>query len=102
MATPIKRKTAVERRDEILSVTLQLSLEVGYTNVTRERISAVIGITKQAVQHHIDSMAELRQDVMRVALLRECLPVIAQGMANRDPIALMAPPELLERARAAL
>jgi AcrR family transcriptional regulator len=97
-----KRKPANERREEVLSVALQLAVEVGYTRITRERISSVIGITKQAIQHHIGTVAELRRDVMQEAIARECLPVIAQGMALRDPLTLSAPAELLGRARAAL
>jgi hypothetical protein len=99
---PPKRKTATDRRIEILAVALEQSLIVGYQQITRERVSFIVGITKQAVQYHIGSMAELRQDVMHEAIRRECLPVIAQGMAAKDSIALGAPTELLERARAAL
>ena len=97
-----KRKPANERREEVLNVALQLAIEVGYTQVTRERISSVIGITKQAIQHHIGSMDELRTDMMREAIARECLPVIAQGMALRDPLVHSASSDLLGRARQAL
>jgi AcrR family transcriptional regulator len=97
-----KRKLAKDRRDEIMSVALALSVTHGYTRVTREAVAVLVNVTPQAIQHHIGTMAALRRDLMRRAIECECLPVIAQGMANRDEHALKAPAELLARARAAL
>jgi len=97
-----KRKLAKDRRDEIVSVALALAVTHGYARVTREAVATRVNVTPQAIQHHIGTMAALRRDLMRRAIECECLPVIAQGMANRDEHALKAPPELQARARAAL
>ena len=97
-----KRKLATDRRDEVLTVALQLATDVGYKQVTRKLISNRIGITEQAIQHHIGTMEKLRRDIMRAAIRTECLPVIAQGMASRDPHAMKADDALKAKARAAL
>lgn len=97
-----KRKLANDRLDEILTVALALAEQIGYAKVTRDAIAERVSLTPQAIQHHIGTMAALRRDLMRRAVAVECLPVIAQGMANKDPHALKAPAELLDRARAAL
>tara|TARA_R100000541_G_scaffold8848_2_gene16460 strand:+ start:1680 stop:1979 length:300 start_codon:yes stop_codon:yes gene_type:complete len=94
-----KRKLAKDRHDEVLDVALSLSVSVGYLRVTRDAIAKQVGLTPQAIQHHIGTMAKLRRAIMRKALADECLPVIAQGLANRDEHALKAPADLIERAR---
>jgi len=97
-----KRKLATDRREEVLAVALALSIEGCYRNVTRRGIADRIGITPQAIQHHIGTMAVLRRDIVRAAIRVECLPVIAQAMAYKDPHVMKAPKDLLARARGSL
>ncbi len=97
-----KRKLASDRRDEVLEVALALSIEGCYRNVTRQDIAERIGITPQAIQHHIGTMADLRRDIVRAAVRTVCLPVIAQAMAYKDPHVMKAPAELLAQARGSL
>lgn len=97
-----KRKLAADRREEILAAALQLAAEGCYKTVSRQDIAERVGLTAQAIQHHIGTMDTLRRDIMRAAIRTECLQVIAQGMVYKDPHALKAPAELLERARGSL
>ncbi len=97
-----KRKLAKDRREEVITTAVQLSIMHGYTRVTRGMIAAAVCLTPQAIQHHIGTMENLRRDVMRRAIADKCLAVLAQGMANRDKHALKAPDELKALARAAL
>ena len=97
-----KRKLAKDRRDEVMAAAVGLSVTHGYTKVTREMIAKAVGITPQAIQYHIGTMAALRRDVMRKAIADRHLSIIAQGMANKDKVALKAPAELQDKARAAL
>jgi hypothetical protein len=43
-------------------------------------------------------MSALRREIMREAVRVECLAVVAQGLAVRDPHAMAAPAELRQRA----
>jgi len=100
--TNMKRKLAKDRRDEVMGAALQLSIMHGYTKVTRDMVAKAVGLTPQAIQHHIGTMENLRRDVMRKAVQDECLAVIAQGMANKDKHAMRADDGLKAQARAAL
>jgi hypothetical protein len=50
----------------------------------------------------LGTMREFRRKLMRYAVRVQCLPVIAQGLAARDPHAQKAAPELKQKALAAL
>lgn len=86
------------RAAQILAAALRLAEWFGYTNVTRDQVAARIGVAPSLIPHYMGTMASLRRKIMREAVRLECLPVIAQGLAVRDPHALAAPPELRQRA----
>lgn len=93
---------ARERTAQILAAALKLSVKSGYTNVTREAIAEAAKVAPGLVSHHMGTMPVLRRDIMREAVRTECLRVIAQGLAARDPHAYKASPELQARALASL
>lgn len=97
-----KRKLAKDRREEIVQAALSWAQAIGYQNVTRENIAKSVGLTPQAIQHHIGTMAKLRRDIMRRAIATDNLHVLAQGMANKDKDAMKATDEQKALARAAL
>ncbi len=86
------------RAAQILAAAVEAARDHGYTRLTREQVAARIGISASLVPHYIGSAADLRRKVMREAVRVECLAVIAQGLAVRDPHALRAPEELRQRA----
>lgn len=86
------------RAAQILAAALDVAKVHGYTRMTREQVATRIGIAPSLVPHYMGTMAAFRRRVMREAVRLECLPVIAQGLAVRDPHALAAPPELRQRA----
>lgn len=88
--------------DEILAVALKLAQQAGYKGVTRERVAAAAGISPALVSVRLGTMIEFRRKLMRFAIRRACLPVIAQGLAARDPHARRAPDELKQLALATL
>lgn len=96
------RKKPADRREEILNTALALAVLIGYTKVSRDKIAADIGLTGQAVQYHIGTMAKLRRDLMRHAIRKENLAVLGQGLAARDPHAAKAPEALRRQALEAL
>ena len=91
------RKSPADRREQILDAALDLAGRIGYTKVSRDKIAEKIGLTGQAVQYHIGTMAKLRRDLMRHAIRKEDLAVLGQGLAARDTHAAKAP-EALRRA----
>ena len=86
------------RAAQILAAAVQLAAQHGYTRLTREQVAARIGVAPSLVPHYMGTMAQLRRRIMREAVRVECLPVIAQGLAARDPHAMAAPADLRQRA----
>lgn len=86
------------RAAQILAAAVEVARDHGYTRLTREQVAARIGIAPSLVPYHMGTMKAFRRTVMREAVRLECLPVIAQGLAVRDPHAMAAPPELRSRA----
>ena len=96
------RLTAPIRRDQIVEVALALAARPGCTwqSVTRDQIGRECCITGQAVMHHFNTMAQLRRSIMRAAVQRENLAVVAQGLVAGDPQARKAGVGLRRRAMA--
>ena len=67
------RKSAEERRDEIIAVTLQLASEVGPEGITTEAIAKRVGVTQAAIFRHFPRKHDIWAAV--VAWLRERVTV---------------------------
>lgn len=96
------RMTPRERREDVLSAALRLAVMHGYTHITRDDIAMAAGCSPALVSQTLGTMRCLRRALVRAAVAREVLPVIAQGLALRDPHALRAPEELRVRAAGSL
>lgn len=93
-----KRLKPADRKAAILENALELAIAGNYQRVTRDQIAAAGGHGSPLVQHYFGTMLKLRRAVMRAAIQRKCLPVIAQGIMAKDRYALKAPVELREAA----
>lgn len=91
---------AKQRISNILTAGLELAKEHGYQNVTREAIAEKAGMSTGLVSTRMGTMKELKRKLMREAIRVECLPVIAQGLAMRDPHARKCPEPLQKKALA--
>lgn len=95
---PQKKLDAKARQTQILTSALALATKSGYSGLMRTEIAAHAGVAPSLISYHFSTMPDLLRAVMREAVRTECLPVIAQGVAARNPHALKAPSELRERA----
>lgn len=73
---------ATERQAEILTAALKLAVKIGYTKVTREAVGKAAGIDASLVSYHFGAMPQFKRRLLREAIERECLPVIAQAAAQ--------------------
>jgi len=85
------------RKEQMLAAALELSELLGYAKVTREDIARKIECAPALIPYHFGTMTNLRRDIMRAAIRKPSLPVIAQGLAANDPHARKAP-DALKRA----
>lgn len=92
------RLEARERIAQILAAALIVATRDGYNRMTRLDVAEQAQIPPTLIPYHLGTMPDLRRKVMREAVRVECLPVIAQGLAARDPHALKASEDLRQRA----
>lgn len=98
----MKRLDPKVREEQILAAALNVAKIKGYTNVTREDASHEAGVSPALISVRLGTMITFRRKLMRYAVRTECLAVIAQGLAARDPHAQKASPELKQKALATL
>lgn len=66
--------------------------------MTRECIAIAAGVSPALVSLRLGTMEALRRSVMRAAVKREVVPVVAEGLAAGDAQAKKASDELKKRA----
>lgn len=93
-----KRQKPEVRKEAIVDVALLLAAETHYTQVQRKQIADVLGVTPPALTYHFGTMQQLRHAIMRAAIAKEDLGVIAQGLVAQDEHARKAPEALRRRA----
>lgn len=77
-------------RDKILETAYELAEANGFTSLTRDGVAVAAGVAQGTVNHHFNSMAELRDEVMRSAVERANLAIIRTGLVMNNQIALTA------------
>ncbi len=82
----------------ILNGALTVAQNDGWRAVTRDRVAEEAGVGAGSVNTVFGTIDALRGAVMHEAVQRQILPIIAQGLADRHPIARAAPVELKKRA----
>lgn len=96
--TKHKRQKPDVRKELIVGIALRLSGETHYTQVQRKQIADEMGVTPPALTYHFGTMQQLRRAIIRAAIIREDLVVIAQGLVAQDEQAKKAPEALRRRA----
>lgn len=93
-----KRLPPLERSTQLLDIAVDLAAKHGLANVTRDQVAKAASIAPGTVSNRMGTMTEMRRSVMRHAVAKENLAVIAQGLATKDRFALKAPEALRLRA----
>lgn len=96
------RLTPEVRKAQLIDVALKLASKHGLANLRRDQIAEAAEVSPALVSHCLGTMTEMRRTIMRQAVARQVLPVIAEGIVAKDKAALKAPPDLKQRALAAL
>lgn len=88
-------------RERILSAAVSMTQTHGYKGATRDGIAKLAGVSSGLVNRYYGTMALLMAEVMRIAVEERNLPVVVQGLAHEDPVALAAPADVRAAAMAA-
>lgn len=97
-----KRLKIAERRNHILSVALENAKKVGYRKVTRGSIAEEANISPALISYYFKTVSQLHTNIMLCAVRRKVVEVVAQGLADKNPIAVTAPRELKKAAAESL
>lgn len=90
------------RRTEILRTAMELATQNGYRSIQPSSLAEEAGISRALLHSYFGTKEQLLRAVMRFAVANRVLPVIAQGIANREPQALKAPMDVRLEALALL
>lgn len=91
-----------ERNSKVLEAAIVEAEAEGYQFITRDAVAKRAGVSAGGVNNAFGTMLGLKRAVLREAIRREILPIVAEGLACKSPVIAEASPELIERARAAL
>ena len=90
------------RHAAVLAGAIEATRKYGYRNFTRDSVARFANVANGTVNHAFGTMAALRDAVMREAIEKEMLDIIAQGLADGHEMARNAPPKLRQKAAYAL
>lgn len=77
------------RKEQILLAATILAEKVGYQNITRNMIRDELKVSGALITHYFP-LPELKKAIMKAALDKNIVSIIAQGIGAKDPIALKA------------
>jgi AcrR family transcriptional regulator len=83
-----------ERRARILDAALGVAERQGYHTLRQREVAAAARCSMSLIHWHWGGLPEMRAAVLARAIEVQHLPVVLQGLAMRDPVALCAPEEL--------
>lgn len=98
----MKRLPPNDRRALVLEAALTTAERSGYNRMTREGIAKRAGVSPSLVSLYLGTMPTLRHTVMREAVKREIVPIVATGLADGNREAHRAGPALRALAAAHL
>lgn len=96
MTTP--KTTAQARHLAILDCALKLAEKHGFRKVRRDAVATLADVATGTVSHHYKSISNLHDEIIRAAVVRENIVVLAQGLAENHPLAKAAPRALRNKA----
>lgn len=89
-----------ERDAAILDAAIKLATDDHFQFITREKVAAAAGVSVGSVNNAFGRMVELKRAVLKAAVARGIVEIVAQGIAERHPITADAPEDLKQRALA--
>lgn len=91
-----------ERRAELLDAAIKVAERIGADRVTHDLVAVEASVTRTLVIHYFGTATQLRRDIMRAAVKKRIVGIVARGIALRDGHALKADDALREACAAHL
>lgn len=91
-----------DRDQRILDAAVELAKHDGYQFLTRDGVAKEAGVAAGTVNSAYGTIRDLKRAVLREAVDKQILPIIAQGLADNHEFVRDIPSELKARAVAQL
>jgi len=72
------------RQKLILDAAVKLSSMIGYENITRDAVAEIADVSSPLVGKYFGRMSELKNAVIREAIIQENVQIIAQGIISKN------------------
>ena len=95
---PRRRLEPKDRKRELVDAGIVAARQVGFNNLRREDVARVAGCANGTLSLHFNTLGQFKRALMREAIKRGELRIIAEGLAIRDPNALKAPEDIKQKA----
>lgn len=95
-------KVIEDRDGRILEAAIRLAEVDSFQWLTRDDVADKAGVSPGTVSNAYGTMRALKRAVLEEAVKRRILPIIAEGLGARHPIALAAPEDLRREALASI
>lgn len=92
-----ERKEPTERKQELLEVAIQLAKEEGYSHITRNEIARRASVAYGLVTSYFKSIDNLKKLVVKEAIKKEIVQIVAQALARKEPLTRKLDPSLREK-----
>lgn len=86
------------RHADILQTAVKLAKRDGFHNLTGVSIARAAKVSRGLVLRYFGNMDKMRDEVMKVAIRDEILPIVAQGLLIRHRVATKAPEKIRRQA----
>ncbi len=94
------RLKPADRRAELVTAALAVAARDGWGTLTHAAVAVQAGVSQGLVVKYLGTKPQMLRAVMREAVRTSVLPVVAEGLARRDPHALRCTQDLKDRAAA--
>lgn len=85
-------------KEHVLISAITLAETCGFQALTRKKVAIAGGVSEASVSKYFHTMNQMRRSVVRAAIMRGNLVVIAQALAIKDPTALKLSDEIKQKA----
>ena len=97
-----KRMIPADRKACILEAAITAAQKQSFSGLRLHHIATAADCSNALVVSYFGTMTKMRRAVMRAAITRQILPIIANGVATGDPTALKVDKALRTKAMATL
>lgn len=93
-----KKKHPQIRKELLLCTAIDIAIRHGYQKLTRDKIAKEAEVSTGLINKYFGTIAKLKKAVLKAAIEREIIEIIAQGLGTREPMILKASSAVKQKA----